>query len=278
MKQPDQWSRYAERILASGERPHFAPEPETLALHAREIAGARALVGPSTHALVLGATPELADLALEQGCRVTRMDCNPAMFDAATKRQRPMSRVGETRVVGDWLDMPGIADGSVDLVLGDASLNNVAHAQMAQLIRQLHRITRPGSVLSLRQLTLLDNATTLHPIARTVQRYRAGNLDAHVFGKLLRFCCFIDEVYEGEQRLLDARRVFQCIERCHREGVMNDAEHAFMRGRRSEIQHTMYRPEQQQAWFAQLGLCRVEHACPPSDYRHLFDVWVTRRA
>lgn len=278
MKQPDQWSRYAHRILASGERLHFAPELETLDVHAREIEMAREALGAALHVLVLGATPELADLALEQGCRVTRMDCNPAMFEAAAKRQQRLDRRGETLVVGDWLDMPGIAAGSVDMVLGDASLNNITHAQMPRLWAQFKAVTHPGSVLSLRQMTLMAQGSTLHSIERTVQRFRDGELDAHVFGKLLRFTCFTDELYDAELRVLDGRRVFERIDECHRDGLINDGEHALMNKRRSAIEHTMYLTADQQAWFEQLGRCRVELAGAPTDYRYLFDLWVTQRS
>jgi SAM-dependent methyltransferase len=277
MKQPEQWSRYAERILTTGARPHFAPEPETLEVHARLIAAERAERADALQVLVLGATPELADLALDQGCRVIRMDCNPAMFEAAARRQTVTDRSGERGVVGDWLDMPGVDDASIDLVLGDASLNNVAHSAMPRLIDQLRRITRPGGVLSLRQLTLMDGATATHPVSRTVRRYRDGELSAHVFGKLLRFCCFMDQLYEPHERLIDASRVFARIEQCHREGLLDDEEMAFMNGRRSAIQHTLYPSAEQRAWFERIGPCRVENACAPSDHQHLFDVWVIRR-
>lgn len=277
MKQPEQWSRYAERILATGERPHFAPEPETLEVHARLIAGARERCVEPPQVLVLGATPELADLALDQGCRVIRMDCNPSMFAAAERRQIVTDRSGERCVVGDWLDMPGMADASIDLVLGDASLNNVAHAAMPRLIDQLRRITRPGGALSLRQLTLMDGAAAAHPVSRTARRFRDGELSAHVFGKLLRFCCFTDELFDPLERLIDASRVFARIEQSHREGLLTDEEMAFMNGRRSAIQHTLYPSAEQRAWFERIGPCRVENACTPSDHQHLFDVWVIRR-
>lgn len=102
MKQPDAWSRYAERILATGARLHFAPGPETLAVHACELAAARTRFGRAPEVLVLGATPELADLALGFGCRSRRVDCNPAMFAAAQKREQVRDRTGETYIEADW--------------------------------------------------------------------------------------------------------------------------------------------------------------------------------
>lgn len=275
MKQPEQWSRYAERILATGARPHFAPEPETIDVHARVIADWRALHDRVPRVLVLGATIELADLALDLGCPAIRMDCNPAMFDAAARRQQRADRHGEQVVVGDWLDMPGIDDASVDLVLGDASLNNVTHAQMPRLFEQLRRITRPGSVLSLRQLALPQGVNARHPLARTVQRARAGELAPQAFRRLLRYACFVDAVYDPIERLLDARRVHECIDAAARDGLLSADEHAFMDSRRSAIQHTMYLEDEQRAWFASLGEPRIERAGPPSDHEFILNVWVT---
>ncbi len=275
MKQPEEWSRYAERILATGARPHFAPEPETVEVHARVIADLGAAVGTAPSVLVLGATPELADLALDLGCPTLRMDCNPAMFDAAAKREKRSDRRGERTVVGDWLDMPGIANGAIDLVLGDASLNNVAHAQMPRLFEQLRRITHAGSVLSLRQVALPADVSHRHGLARTVQRLRAGEIEPHTFSRLLRYAAFVDEVYDREQHLLDAARVFDCIDAAHRAGMLSADEHAFMNSRRSQIQHTVYSRAEQRAWFERVGTTRIERAGPARDHEYLTDVWVT---
>jgi hypothetical protein len=277
MKQPEQWSRYAERILATGARPHFAPEPETIDVHSRVIAAWRASHGAAPRALVLGATPELADLALDLGCPAIRMDCNPAMFDAAAKRQRRADRHGEQIVVGDWLDMPGIDDGAIDLVLGDMSLNNVTHAQMPRLFGQLRRITRAGSVLSVRQLALPPDVSQTHALARTVGRLRTGEIAPHTFRRLLRYATFLDAVYDCEQRLLDARRVHDCIDAAARDGRLGADEHAFMNAHRSEIQHTVYPWSEQQAWFARLGATTVERGGPACDHEFLYNVWVTQR-
>jgi SAM-dependent methyltransferase len=278
LKKPDQWSSYAARIVATGERLHFAPEPETLAAHGRVLEALRSTLGRAPLTLVLGATPELADLALERGCPVVRMDCNPAMFEAAACRQRDVDRSNERIVVGDWLEMPGIEAGSIDLVLGDASLNNVPHAQMGPLLAQLQRVCRPGSVLSLRQVALPAAVTQTHPLERTVRRFRAGELDRHTFSRLLRYACFVDPVYDSAQCLLDAGRVFECIEASHRNGLLNDDEYAFMNSRRSRIQHTVYVEAAQRSWFEPLGRCRIERAGPASDHEFLTNLWVTERA
>lgn len=279
LKQPDQWSTYAVRIVATGERPHFAPEPETLAVHVSVLQALRCTLGRAPLTLVLGATPELADLALERGCPVVRMDCNPSMFEAAARRQRDaIDRSNERIVVGDWLDMPGIDAGSIDLVLGDASLNNVPHAQMGRLLAQLQHVTRPGSVLSLRQVALPAAVARLHPLERTVQRLRAGEIDRHTFSRLLRYACFVGPVYDARQCLLDAGLVFECIDRSHQDGLLNDAEYAFMNSRRSRIQHTVYAQSTQRDWFEPLGRCRIERAGPTSDHEFLTDLWITERA
>lgn len=277
MKQAAQWTRWAERIVATGERPHFAPEPETLDVHVRELCRLSALLDRPPQTLILGATPELADLALERGCAVTRLDCNPAMFGAAARRQRDVDRTRERIVVGDWLEMPQIEPGSIDLVLGDAALNNVPHDRMSLVMTQLERVTRSGSVLSLRQLALPAAVTQMHPLERTVKRLRTGDIHLPAFRRLLRYACFVDEVYDVEHCLLDASRVYECIDRSHRDGRLSDDEHAFMNSRRSALQHTLYLESEQQRWFEKLGRCRVERAGEPSDHEFVTNVWVTER-
>ena len=279
MKQPEAWSRYAERILATGARLHFAPEPETLAVHACELAAARTRLGRAPEVLVLGATPELADLALGFGCRSRRVDCNPAMFAAAHKREESRDRSGETCIEADWLDMPMLADASIDLVLGDNSLNNVAHEQMPRLLAELARVTHAGSVLSLRQFVFPNTPMPGSlSVGRVVARYRDGEFGAHEFSRALRYGSFVDAVWDPERRLFDAARVFEQIDAAHARGVFNTDEYAFMNGRRSQIQHTIYRHGEQVALFAPLGRCRVERAGPVSDFEYAFAVWVIERS
>ena len=156
--QAGEWERKAQRILATGELPHFAPDADMLALQRRRVTAHISTWGSNGTALILGATPELADLALGEGLRVVSVDRSAGMLAAAARRRGLSDPARETWIVGDWLDMGAIARGSMDVVLGDASLNNVPHRQIPALLDEIARITRTGSLISLRQIVLPDAA------------------------------------------------------------------------------------------------------------------------
>ncbi|MCK4705173.1 MAG: class I SAM-dependent methyltransferase, partial [Gammaproteobacteria bacterium] len=155
MNQKKEWSKIAERILTTGVTPHFAPREETLKVHLSHINNLKTQ-NKKPNVVVLGATPELADLALKHQCMVYRVDNNPAMFDAAKPREKITDRKNETIIHNNWSDINLISDGKIDLVMGDASLNNVPTAQMLQVLNELNRITHSGSILSLKQIILPD--------------------------------------------------------------------------------------------------------------------------
>lgn len=259
MRQPDEWARQAQRALAQGRTPHFAPQPEALALHRRHLDQQREASGRAPAVLVLGATPELADLALEAGCEVLRVDCNAAMLEAARPRQRVADRRRETVVLGDWLALDFQPPASIDLVLGDSALNNVPHAQMPALGTQLARVLRPGGSLSLRQIVLPDDLSPFDP-RRVVAAWRAGQASEREAYTALRFGSFLAAGHDPAQHTLDAARIFAAMDAFHAQGGLTPAELAFLDSRRSHVVHTVYTLRQQVDLLSQLGRCEV-HAC-----------------
>lgn len=275
MKQPDAWTRHAQNIIASGRRPHFAPSEEVLTIQRRRIDDAVARHGAGCRAVVLGATPELADLALAAGCQVLRVDSNPAMFDAAARRRTVADRRKETVVVGDWLHMAAVADGAADIVLGDSSLNNVPHADMQAMLAELARITRAGSMISMRQIVLPDAPVAACEFDAIVAAFRAGSIGQDQFHWGLRFYGFAASAYDPETHVLDARRVFAEIASCHAAGLLTGPEFDFLMRRKTEIRHTVYRRSEQRRLLERLGAC--EDVAPSgSCARELFGVYLVR--
>lgn len=276
MKQPDVWARFARNIVTTGKRPHFAPSEEILAIFRERLAAFVAERDRDFLAVILGATPELADIALTAGCRVVRIDSNPAMFDAAAGRQTVADRKAETLVIGDWLHMQGIRDGEADIVLGDSSLNNVPHEDMTRLFAELARITRPGSMLVLRQIVLPDQPCPDYDFTPALAAFRAGNITADDFHRRLRFYSFNSGAYDPVPRILDAQRVFSEIRCKHEAQELTGEEFDFLMSRHSEIRHTICRFTEQQRLFESLGACEAIPAGLADSARDLFKVFVIR--
>ena len=272
MQQSNEWTRMAERIMASRNRPHFAPAREVLEVYQAHLEAARSQFGRPT-VLVLGATPELADLALSCGCHLYRVDANQAMFTAARDRQQLSERTNETIVCGDWLNMEMIADGTVDLVMGDAAVNQIPHTRMEALFGELRRITHPGSMLSLKQIVMPDEKVSAFEFANTVRAYRADKLTATEFYKILRFYCFLDEAYDPDSHVLDAEKVFSAIRTRYEAGELSPEEFGFLYARRGKLRHTVYTKTGQRSLFQNhLGDCRHVYPTHSFVYEHIYNM------
>ena len=273
MKQPEVWTQIARRIIATGKRPHFAPEEEILTVLREHVFKHVARHGKGCRAVILGATPELADMTLNAGCRVTRIDCNPVMFESAARRRTVTDLGAETVLIDDWLHMQAIGDGEADLVLGDSSLNNVPHEDMNRLLAELSRITHPGSMIALRQIVLPDAPVAAYEFPEAVAAFHGGRITDTEFHRMLRFYSFIDDAYDPEQHLLDARKVFAGIRRRHEEGLLSDGEFEFLMSRYSEVRHTVYRLAEQRRLLETLGQCEQASPAIESSARYLFQVF-----
>lgn len=270
MKQPVEWRRKATLARAGGPPPHYAPPAAALEIFARRIEALPPAAG-RRNAMILGATPELADLAAAAGWRPLRIDCNPAMVAAADLRRANGSRDEERIIVADWLAMP-LAAASVDLVLGDAALNNIPHESMPAALATLRRVCRPGAAILLRQLVLPDLPVAEYEVDAVLAARRAGRIDDDALDRAFRFYSFNAEALDPTRHLLDAERVFAAIRRMHESGRLLDAEHAFLMGRYSAVQHTIYPLAEQCRWLATLGSVTLEPLPESLFYHRLYAV------
>jgi len=275
-RQSREWERKARRIIATGESPHFAPDADILAIQRRRVAAHVAANGPDRLALVLGATAELADLALNEGLRVISVDCSAAMFEAAARRREVPNRQKETTIVANWLDMGMIANGEIDIVLGDASLNNVPHDQMSAMLDEIARITHPGSLVALRQIVMPDGDVPEYEFPNVLAALRAGSISQHDFDRALRFYSFTSHALDPEHHLLDARRVFEAIREKRATSELTADEFDFLMNRYSEVAHTIYRLSEQTNLLERLGECEVDMLPETCFFRGLMAIFAVR--
>ena len=275
MQQPDEWEFQANRILLSGKPPHFVPaKPELLVIEQRLAALAASLQRPPV-LLVLGATPELADLGLRQGCHVYRVDCSPAMLKSAEFRQHVEDRRNETVLCCDWRDMTAIPSGTIDFVTGDASLNNIAHPDQPSLFAELRRVTHPGSILAFKQIVLPDQPDPLHQFDNALAAHRSGRLSESEFYKLIRYVCFREELYHPDEHTLDAADVFASILQKRNDGALREPEFEFLYARQGKVKHTLYsQTEQQDLLRDHLGPCEIVSPTGGCYYRDIVNVFM----
>jgi SAM-dependent methyltransferase len=253
----DCWTQLAHKWLAQGSLPHYAPPREVLDHYAAALTALTASAPATTprRVLVLGATPSLADLGLRHGLQVLRIDQCAAMFEAARMHEEVRDRSGEQKIEADWADLSSLRTGSIDAVIGDCALNNVRHAAMPDILRELARVLTPGGHYALRQVVRPEPPPQ---IAGLTALQRAGRLSLPAFRNAVRHGCFDDAAFDATTHVRDAAVVFAMVDAAHADGLLEDAEYAALRDTRSTLRLTTYVDSVQRALLEQwLGPCVV---------------------
>lgn len=253
----DCWTQLARRWLARGCLPHFAPPRELLEHYAAALAGLASTAPPPRppRLLVLGATPALADLGLQHGLAVVRVDQCAAMFEAAALHEQVRDRSLEQKLQADWGDLAALPTGSIDAVVGDCALNNVRHAAMPDILGELARVLRPGGHYALRQVV---RPTSPPRLAELTALRRAGQLSLTAFRNAVRHCCFDEIAFDATAQVRDAALVFAQVDAARAAGLLDDEEYAVLQDTRSALRLTTYVDATQRALLEQgLGPCTV---------------------
>lgn len=249
------WTQLARKWLAQGSLPHYAPPRDVLDRYSAVLAelSAAASAAPRPRVLVLGATPALADLGLRHGLQVLRADQCAAMFEAAALHEQVRDRSLEQKLEADWGELAVLPAGSIDAVLGDCALNNVRHAAMPDILRELARVLRPGGHYALRQVVRPE---TPPRITELTALRRAQQLSLPAFRNAVRHCCFDEVAFDATTHVRDAAVVFAMVEAARAEGVLDDAEYAVLCDTRSTLRLTTYVDATQRELLEQLlGPC-----------------------
>jgi hypothetical protein len=116
-----------------------------------------AIDGHEGHALMLGITPELADVASS----TVAVDISPGAIANAWPGDGPTRRA----VQGDWLDMP-LLDREFSAVIGDGSLSWITPSQYPALIGQLEKLLLPQARFAIRLYETPEPGETVANVKR----------------------------------------------------------------------------------------------------------------
>jgi SAM-dependent methyltransferase len=140
------WNSFADSFRALG--PPLRPSPQDIqAIEQAASVWVAGHPGRGLQALLLGVTPELANMAWPELCTVFAVDSSLAMARAVWPGNIPLRRVV---ACGNWLALPR-ADGSCDLVAGDGSINCLSYPEgYRSLAAEVHRVLKGDGVFLLR--------------------------------------------------------------------------------------------------------------------------------
>ncbi|PIR93468.1 hypothetical protein COT99_00595 [Candidatus Falkowbacteria bacterium CG10_big_fil_rev_8_21_14_0_10_43_10] len=133
-----------------------------------------ALIG---NALILGATPELRDLALKNKLYTWSVDINEAMMEAMTKLMKRANIRHEARIIKDWQKV-FLPEKYFDIIMMDAALNNLlTDAGNKAVIKRMANWLAPDGIVLMRNLVIksLKNKKTVKYWFNRIQKKEAIN-------------------------------------------------------------------------------------------------------
>jgi len=167
----EHWNAHAARWSLIGEP--LRPGPADLTAIARSVE--RHFAGkPPEAALLLGVTPEIAEMSWPAKMQLLAVDQSEGMVRAVWPGDTPSRRA----IVGDWLSFEPASP--FDLVLGDGVFSLFDYpAGYTRLASALARLTRPAGLLNLRLFCRPEPHESLEQVFAALARGSIGNF--HVF-------------------------------------------------------------------------------------------------
>lgn len=168
----DHWPRHARQWALVG--PPLRPGAADVQLMEAEAAAcAAATAGRPLAALILGVTPELVTMRWPADTQVVAVERSADVIGAIFP-----ATAGAEAVVADWRALPR-PDRSLDLVIGDGSLSNLAFpGDYRVLAAELARVLAPGGRVALRLFAAPDQREPLAAVAADLAAGRVGSMHA----------------------------------------------------------------------------------------------------
>jgi SAM-dependent methyltransferase len=161
----------------------------------------KAAIEPSQHALLLGVTPELVDVAPD----VTAVDYSPTMianiWPGDTERRRA--------VLDDWRIME-FPPGAFDAAVGDGSLTVLEYPRdQVKFYARLAHVMQPGAVFAARVFCAPDEPETVQSIGRAAFAGSIGSFHAYKWRLAMCVGATLD------QTNLVVRHIREAFDRAH---------------------------------------------------------------
>ncbi|OGY46913.1 MAG: hypothetical protein A3J62_03055 [Candidatus Buchananbacteria bacterium RIFCSPHIGHO2_02_FULL_38_8] len=127
--------------------------------------------------LILGATPELRDLAIDLGAQTFAVDISEDMLTSMTEVMRYKDSPKNIYDKVDWLELDKFFEPeNFDAILADASLNNVPPAKNEQVLRNCFFLLKPGGFFITRNYVYLPNKAK-DTLSQVQQKYDQNRLN-----------------------------------------------------------------------------------------------------
>lgn len=193
------------------------------------------------HALILGATPELRDIVLSYGHKLTTVDRDEKALAAKTAEMHYQHHPNEEIVIANWLTADFEAN-TFDVILGDGVLTALSQDEQKVLLDHLHTWLKPTGNLLLREGAVLHQRPRYAPSVH-IHEYRTGqyNLFDLFFGLRLYNQNF--KAIDVETRKAYLKNFTDKIKEYFESGLLSQQEFDQLSHVGSELEHTLLRKE-----------------------------------
>ncbi len=160
-------------------------------------------------ALTLGSTPEFRDLLASHGYEVTVCDLNEGMILAMEKLMHQTEK-NEHYLVSNWLTTK-FKEGEFDLVLGDASLNQILNLdELIKLLNKISKILSPGGYFLTREVVAVTSNKMITPeqVGNYFAARREGQLSDIELFNYLKYSSYINPCLRSPT-IVDSYAVYQ---------------------------------------------------------------------
>lgn len=234
------WKTAKQRGQKLNRIPPFAPsqkEQEFYKKYCEQVAKSDNL---PKRALILGATPELRDIAVNAGLESFAVDISEEMMEKFSALMERQDDVLDKKIIKNWLeiDFPSEYFG---VIMGDASLNNLATTEDNEKIVEIcGNILARNGYFVMRQVFYTEDYKGYTDPAAAISDYRANKISWEDFFMELRVNSFKDEAYSSKNFQYDAGKVFDLIEGIYRDGLITESEYERINTFRNNLINSFY--------------------------------------
>lgn len=137
--------------------------------------------------LVLGATPELRDIALRYSLRPASCDVDSRIWEAM---KFLMKEQGEEKFIYcDWLKMS--ENDKYDIILGDGSINMLSNDDFESFIQKTAKIINEGG-LNIQRIGTHSEKYTVEEFSTAVEAYRENNQSMSIWRYTVMLACAVN--------------------------------------------------------------------------------------
>ena len=186
--------------------------------------------------LILGATPELRDLALSyKNSKVIVVDFNLQTIKKMGSLMKNKNSDREKIIVCDWLKMP-VKKHSVDLVVGDAVFANIRFYNFDQFYKKIFQVLRSDGFLLIRDVLRIQKyIKSPEEIIRL-----AAKQDWHWFDLYtILYGSSSGRWYSKRKNHIDTTIMYRWIDLAYKKGIINQSTFDLFDPWRSDLKHTV---------------------------------------